>query len=142
MKKLIKNEICGFVNSAWMHSSWKTGQKLRLLFIYRTWTVPHVGGKGGNLKRSKRGSKLCHSHCRIKVSSKYEDKSWSWQSNPVLHDNQTPYYMTPWKCYWPIYFIDNNRTTPSKDWHVCSNDFSNDLKKKKLKKIKIVRNNE
>ena len=93
-------------------------------------------------KRSKHGSKLCHSHYRIKVSSRYEDKSWSWQLNLVLHDNQTQYYMTPWKCYWRIYFIDNNRTTPSKDWHVCSNDFSNDLKKKKLKKIKIVRNNE
>ena len=97
-------------------------------------------GKRRNLKRSKRRSKLCHSHCWIKVSPRYEDKSWSWQSNPVLHDNQTLYYMTPWKtlyymtpwkCYWPIYFIDNNRTTPSKDWHVCSNDFSNDLKKKK-----------
>ena len=72
-------------------------------------------GKRKNLKRSKRRSKLCHSHCWIKVSPRYEDKSWSWQSNPVLHDNQTLYYMTPWKCYWPIYFIDNNRTTPSKN---------------------------
>ena len=31
------------------------------------------------------------------------------------HDNQTPYYTTLWKCYWPIYLIDNNQTTPSKD---------------------------
>ena len=70
MKKLIKNEICGSVNSARMHCSRKTDQKLQLLFMYRTWTVPSVGGKGvkkkkkkegkcRNLKRSKRGSKLC-----------------------------------------------------------------------------------
>ena len=39
MKKLIKNEICGSVNSARMYCSRKTGQKLRLLFMYRTWTV-------------------------------------------------------------------------------------------------------
>ena len=144
-EKINKNEICGSVNSARMHSSRKTGQKLRLLFMYRqlgekAWKKEKKKkGKRRNLKRSKRRSKLCHSHCWIKVSPRYEDKSWSWQSNPVLHDNQTLYYMTPWKtlyymtpwkCYWPIYFIDNNRTTPSKDWHVCSNDFSNDLKKK------------
>ena len=70
MKKLIKNEICGSVNSTWMHCLRKTGQKLRLLFMYRTWTVPPVGGKGvkkkkrkgkrRNLKCSKRESKLCH----------------------------------------------------------------------------------
>ena len=31
MKKLIKNEICGSVNSASVHCSRKTGQMLRLL---------------------------------------------------------------------------------------------------------------
>ena len=71
MKKLIKNEICGFVNSARMHCSWKTSQKLRLLFIYSTWTVAACWrkrrakkkkGKRKKLKRSKmqRGSKLSH----------------------------------------------------------------------------------
>ena len=39
MKKLIKNEICESVNSARMHCSRKTGQMLRLLFMYSTWTV-------------------------------------------------------------------------------------------------------
>ena len=54
MKKLIKNEICGSVNSAWMHSSRKTSQKLRLLFIYRTWTVTSVGEKAWKKKKKKR----------------------------------------------------------------------------------------
>ena len=73
MKKLIKNEICGSVNSTRMHYSRKTGQKLQLLFMYRTWTVAACGGENAwkkkkkgkriNLKRSKRGSKLCHSVC-------------------------------------------------------------------------------
>ena len=113
---------CGYCSST-VHEQYR-------LLGEKAWKKKKKKGKRRNLKRSKRGSKLCHSHCRIKVSSKYEDKSWSWQLNLVLHDNQTQYYMTPWKCYWRIYFIDNNRTTPSKDWHVCSNDFSNDLKKK------------
>ena len=39
MKKLIKNEVCGSVNSTRMYCSQKTGQMLRLLFMYRTWTV-------------------------------------------------------------------------------------------------------
>ena len=45
MKKLIKNEICGSVNSARMHCSRKTSQKLRLLFMYCTWTVAACGEK-------------------------------------------------------------------------------------------------
>ena len=53
MKKLIKNEICGSVNSARMHCSQK-GQKLRLLFMYRTWTVTACGDKTRE-KKKKRG---------------------------------------------------------------------------------------
>ena len=49
-----KNEICGSVNSAQMHCSRTTGQKLWLLFIYRTWIVPPVGGKGVG-KKEKEG---------------------------------------------------------------------------------------
>ena len=45
MKKLIKNEICGSVNSALMHCSRKTGQKLRLLFMYRILTIAACGRK-------------------------------------------------------------------------------------------------
>ena len=33
---------------------WKTGQKLRLLFMYRTWTAPPVGGKGVKKKKKKK----------------------------------------------------------------------------------------
>ena len=51
MKKLIKHEICGSVNSARMHCSQKTGQKLRLLFMYRTWTVTACGGKTREKKK-------------------------------------------------------------------------------------------
>ena len=54
MKNLIKNEICGSVNSAFMHCSQKTGQKLQLLFMYRTWTVPLVGGKVWKEKKKER----------------------------------------------------------------------------------------
>ena len=53
MKKLIKNKICGSVNSARMHCSQK-GQKLRLLFMYRTWTVTACGEKTRE-KKKKRG---------------------------------------------------------------------------------------
>ena len=54
MKKLIKNEICGSVNNAYMHCSRKTGQKLRLLFMYRTWIVAACGGKRVKKKKKKK----------------------------------------------------------------------------------------
>ena len=57
MKKLIKNEIYGFVNSARMHCSWKTGQKLRLLFMYHTGTVAACGGKMCEKKKEKKKKK-------------------------------------------------------------------------------------
>lgn len=53
---------------------------------------------------------MSYSHCWIKVSPRYVAKRINQD-----HDNQTPYYTNPWKCYWTIYLIDNNRTTPSKD---------------------------
>ena len=55
MKKLIKNEICGSVNSARMYYSRKTDQKLRLLFMYRTWTVATSGEKTREKKKKKKG---------------------------------------------------------------------------------------
>ena len=57
MKKLIKNKICGSVNSTYVYCSWKTGQMLRLLFMYRTWTVAASGRKRVKKKKGKR-SKL------------------------------------------------------------------------------------
>ena len=57
MKKLIKNEIYGFVNSARMHCSRKTGQKLRLLFMYHTGTVAACGGKMCEKKKEKKKEK-------------------------------------------------------------------------------------
>ena len=50
-EKIDKKEICGYMNSARMHCSRKTGQKLRLLFMYRTWTVPLVGEKAWKKKK-------------------------------------------------------------------------------------------
>ena len=58
MKKLIKNEIFGSVNSARMHCSWKAGQKLRLLFMYRTWTVAACGEKTCDKKKKKKGENV------------------------------------------------------------------------------------
>ena len=52
-EKLIKNEICGSVNSAQMYCSRKTGQKLLLLFMYRTWTVAASGEKTREKKKEK-----------------------------------------------------------------------------------------
>ena len=57
MKKLIKNEICGSVNSARMHCSRKIGQKLRLLFMYRTRTVAACGEKTREKKKEKKKGK-------------------------------------------------------------------------------------
>ena len=57
MKKLIKNEICGSVNSARMYCSRKTGQKLRLLFMYRTWTIAASGEKTREKKKKKEKEK-------------------------------------------------------------------------------------
>ena len=54
MKKLIKNEICGSMNSARMYCSRKNGQKLRLLFMYRTWTVAASGEKTREKKKKKK----------------------------------------------------------------------------------------
>ena len=56
MKKLIKKEICGSMNSARMYCSRKNGQKLRLLFMYRTWTVAAYGGKTREKKRGGGGN--------------------------------------------------------------------------------------
>ena len=54
MKNLIKNEICGSVNSARMHCSRKTGQKLRLL--YMNGSRLFLGGGGETrAKKKKRG---------------------------------------------------------------------------------------
>ena len=55
MKKLIKNEICGSVNNARMHCSRKTGQKLGLLFMYRTLTVAACGEKTREKEKKKKG---------------------------------------------------------------------------------------
>ena len=33
MKKWLKNEVCGFVNSAWVHYSRENNQKLQILFM-------------------------------------------------------------------------------------------------------------
>ena len=60
MKKLIKNEICESVNSARMYCSRKTGQKLRLLFIYRTWTVAASGEKTREKKKRKKKENAKH----------------------------------------------------------------------------------
>ena len=57
MKKLIKKENCGSINSAWMHCSQKIGQKLWLLFMYRTWTVAACGGKTREKKKKKKKGK-------------------------------------------------------------------------------------
>ena len=57
MKKLIKNEICGSVNSARMHCSRKTGQMLRLLFMYSTWTVAACEGENVWKKKKKKKEK-------------------------------------------------------------------------------------
>ena len=54
MKKLIKNEICGSMNSTRMYCSQKTGQMLRLLFMYRTWTVAASGEKTREKKKRKK----------------------------------------------------------------------------------------
>ena len=54
MKKLIKNKICGSVNSTRMYCSRKTGQMLRLLFMYRTWTVAASGRKRVKKKKKKK----------------------------------------------------------------------------------------
>ena len=43
------------MNSARMHCSQK-GQKLRLLFMYRTWTVTACGEKTREKKKKKRGN--------------------------------------------------------------------------------------
>ena len=59
MKKLIKNEICESVNSARMHCSRKTGQMLRLLFMYGTWTVAACEGENEwKKKRKKKGENV------------------------------------------------------------------------------------
>ena len=57
MKNLIKNEICGSVNSTQMHCSRKIDEKLRLLFIYSVWTVAACGGKRVQQKKKKRKEK-------------------------------------------------------------------------------------
>ena len=51
-EKINKNEICGSVNSARMHSSRKTGQKLRLLFMYR-----QLGEKAWKKEKKKKRKK-------------------------------------------------------------------------------------
>ena len=45
------------MNSARMYCSRKTGQKLRLLFIYRTWTVATSGEKTREKKKKKKKKK-------------------------------------------------------------------------------------
>ena len=87
MKKLIKNEICGDVNSAQMYCSRKTGQMLRLLFIYSTWTLTACEGENAwkkkkegenvetEMQRSKRQPK--HTH-RTVSSEKIWRKAFSW----------------------------------------------------------------
>ena len=57
MKKLIKNEICGSMNSTRMYCSQKTSQMLRLLFMYRTWTVATSGEKTREKKKKKKKRK-------------------------------------------------------------------------------------
>ena len=54
MKKLIKNKIYGSVNNTRMYCSRKTGQMLRLLFMYRTWTVAASGRKRVKIKKKKK----------------------------------------------------------------------------------------
>ena len=54
MKKLIKNKIYGSVNSTRMYCSRKTGQMLRLLFMYRTLTVAANGEKTREKKKKEK----------------------------------------------------------------------------------------
>ena len=56
-----------------MHCSQKTGQKLRLLFIYRTWTVPLVGGNTWK-KKKKTAVNLKHSKRYVDPNSALEPK--------------------------------------------------------------------
>ena len=60
MIKFIKNEICESVNTARMYCSRKTGQKLRLLFMYRTWTVTASGRKRVKKKKKKKKGRGKH----------------------------------------------------------------------------------
>ena len=57
MKKLIKNEICGSINSTSVYCSQKTGQMMRLLFMYRIWTVAASGKKTREKKKEKKKRK-------------------------------------------------------------------------------------
>ena len=80
IKKLIKNEICGSMNSVWMHCSQKTGQKLWLRYI----------------------DSNCLWGKRVKKKKKKEKRRNATQQNATLYLNITlvPTYF--WKYKWEL----------------------------------------
>ena len=78
MKKLIKNEICGSVNSARMHYSRKTGQMLQLLFMYSTWIVAACEGENAWKKKKKKGENVETETQRSKRQPKHTHNQFDW----------------------------------------------------------------